>query len=201
MRTMFAAAVAAVLLGGGAAQATVITFDDIPGDFSAPANGYGGLDWNNFYVLNGDTYGASGYANGVVSHSNVAYNGFGAPASVSSATPFTLTAADLTGAWNDGLDVAITGYVGGVATYFKDVVVDTSGPTLVSFGWTGLSEVDFSSSGGVNHGYDGSGEHFAMDNLTISAGGVPEPTTWALMAVGAGLLGAGLRGRRREALA
>jgi hypothetical protein len=47
--------------------------------------------------------------------------------------------------------------------------------------------------GGVNDGY------IAVDNINFT-GGVPEPTSWALMVLGFGGLGAALRVRRRHAL-
>ena len=37
-----------------------------------------------------------------------------------------------------------------------------------------------------------------LDNVTLSAGGVPEPTSWALMLLGFSGLGAMLRVRRRQ---
>jgi hypothetical protein len=189
-----------VSLASGA-QATTITFDDLPGNFSAIANGYGGLDWNNFDNLNGDTYGGnpSGYQNGVVSHSIVAYNGFGDPASFSAASPFTLNDFYITAAWNDGLDVTVTGLLGGVQQDQTNLVINTSGPTHVVLNWAGIDEVDFSTCCGVNHGYDGGGTHFALDNVTFN--GVPEPAAWGLMILGFAGVGVGLRSARRAVVA
>jgi hypothetical protein len=72
----------------------LLTFDDLstvppvpgePGEGVIP-NGYGGLDWNNFGVLDGmEAQPTYGYNTGVVSSPNVAFNEYGSPASI--ATP------------------------------------------------------------------------------------------------------------------
>jgi hypothetical protein len=43
------------------------------------------------------------------------------------------------------------------------------------------------------------GTHFNIDNLVLNASAVPEPATWGLMLAGFGLVGVGLRSRRRVA--
>ena len=55
----------------------VATFDDLDlaaEDYPALTNGYDGLNWSNFYALNGVLYTNSGYQAGVISASNVAFN-------------------------------------------------------------------------------------------------------------------------------
>jgi hypothetical protein len=51
----------------------------------------------------------------------------------------------------------------------------------------------------VNNRLDPNGNDFALDDLHVSA--VPEPTSWALMLLGFGGLGAALRARRRTVAA
>jgi len=168
---------------------TLITFDDLSAGVGGVqiANGYAGLNWSNFYALDGPSYGG-GYAAGVISSPNVAYNGFGAPASFSSPAPFTLDSLYLTAAWNDNLQVTVTGLNNGqaIAGDTATLTLSATQPTLFAPGWSGLTEVDFTSFGGTPHpGYEGGGDHFALDNLAIDA--TPEPSfTWA----GLGLLGA-----------
>ena len=54
-----------------------INFDDF-GAYADIYNGYAGLNWSNFYALNGSTnHPGSGYERGATSGSNVAFNGFG----------------------------------------------------------------------------------------------------------------------------
>jgi PEP-CTERM motif len=190
-----------MVIAPAAARAATITFDDLSGSENPVPNGYGGLNWGNFYYLNADTYGTpSGYQNGTVSHPNVAYNAFGSPANFSSATPFTLNSAYFTGAWNDGLMIEAQGFLGGSLVHDVIFTVNTSGPTLEKFNWTNVDNVNFISSGGTPHGYSGAGEHFAMDNLTINEAVVPEPASLTLLGLGAFALGSYAL-RRRKAVA
>ena len=188
MRNVFASFTALFLAFGAAttAQAVTVTFDDLPEsvsptEFTVP-NGYGGLNWSNFYYVDVNSISNSGYANGMVSPTNVAYNGFGDPAFASDSR-FTLNSAYFTGAWNDGLDIHVVGSLGGVTVYTTDFLVNSTSPTLYTFNWAGLDNVAFSSSGGTDHGYGGSGTQFAMDNLRINEP-VPEPSTLLLLTAG-----------------
>ena len=96
----------------------LITFDDLTGTSLPVPAGYDNLTWSNFYYLNGVAYGQpSGFAAGVVSTNNVAYNNGGAPAAISSSAPFTLVSAYLTAAWNDNLQVEVQGYNGATLSY------------------------------------------------------------------------------------
>ena len=157
-------------------------FDNLsdPGASGMPIpNGYGGLNWSNFYYLNSDAvfqhYGVSGYSNGTVTAPDVAYNGFGATASVSGTT-FNFIGADLTAAWNNDLTITVSGYDNNVLVDQETVVVNSTAPTFFNFDFNGITQLVFSSSGGNNAGYDGAGTQFVLENFTSTAMSNPDIT-------------------------
>jgi len=146
-----------------------LTFDTLA--VAAVPAGYGGLNWNNFTVLDGVHYphNPSGYGAGVVSTNNVAWSTGGA--SITNANPFNLFSAYLTAAWSDNLQVETKGYANGVLIYDNTYTLNVTNPTLVNFNYLGVTEVDFIASGGTQHpGYYGSGTQFAMDNVNAATG-------------------------------
>ena len=207
LRSWFTATVfGAALLTPLAASATVFTFDDNnPGavSYNPLPTSYHGLTWTNWATIDGATYGASGYANGVVSSPSVACGcaaDFGLTTDViSSSSNFTLNSGYFTSAWNDGETLLVQGLSGATVVDTMSVTINTEGPLLVNFGWSGIDSLQFTPSGGTNVGLPGAGEYFALDNLSLTT--VPEPATWAMMLVGFGGLGAAMRSRRKQALA
>lgn len=191
-KTMQLLAAGFALAASVGANAAVVDFDSgsLGGDFS----------WNNFNVLNTSTYQPSGYVNGTVSGNYVAYNMFGNPASLSSFSSFVFNGAYFTGAWNNGLSITVNGFLNGVQTLSETFQVNTDAPLWKSFGWT-VDSLTFSTAGGVSAGFGGSGNHFALDNFTYNEvlSPVPEPETYAMLAVGLGLLGAFARRRKQAA--
>jgi PEP-CTERM motif-containing protein len=200
--TLLMAAAALLLLNSPSLFAGTITFDDLAdnGVGTLIANGYAGLNWNNFAALNTLSFGTpSGYQNGTVSAPNVAFNVAALPAAFSSGGNFTLNSGYFTGAWNDGLTITVMGLENGLLVDVTNFVVNTSGPTLETFNWSGINEVDFSSAGGTNHGYNNSGTQFALDNLVINAPTTtPEPGTLGM--TGLGILAAFVLRRRFQGM-
>jgi len=146
----------------------LLTFDTLESDVPF---GYGNLIWSNFFVLDGDSYvdGESGYKAGVISSPNVLYNSYGDPASISSEYAFILNSAYLTAAWNDNLQVEVQGYFLNRLVYTRTYTLSAVAPKLIVFPGILVTKVVFTSSGGTLHeGYDGNGEHFATDNLSVT---------------------------------
>jgi hypothetical protein len=196
-----AAAAVALCCANPPCTAATIGFDDLAppigsGGIPIP-NLYAGLQWNNFNVLNttDPVYNPSGYLNGLISPRNVAYNAGGSPALFSSGGTFDLNSAYLTGAWNDGLNVEVQGFIGATLAYDHTYVIDSTAPTLIHFNYLGVTSVTFISSGGIPHpGYHGAGTHFAMDDLTLNV--VPEPSAALLLLLGGAPMVLRWRGRR-----
>lgn len=183
----------------GNAYAEVINFDSLPTTGAALVpNGYEGFNWVNFAYLTSAVASNSGYRNGLVSSPNVGFCGFD-PASFTTVddSAFTLTSLFLTGAWNDGLNVLITGTRNGFVVWTQSFIVSTAGPTLETLDWTGIDTVLISTSGGTNNpNFGGSGEQVVVDDITISAtSAVPEPGTLGM--VGSGVLALAGAIRRR----
>lgn len=191
-----AAAATAALLGSNAAQATLITFEDLQ-TANAPAvsSGYADLSWNTFHVIDGTTIPDSGYSAGLISGHNVLFNTRGEAASFGRLSGFQLDSAYFTSAWLSGLTLTVLGYVDAdnVADYSTRIVLSTSTPLLVNFGWTDLTRVVFTPDNA------GLGKQFVIDNLSIDGmtaqQAVPEPGSIALALLG--LAVAGLLTQRR----
>lgn len=184
-----------------AVQAAVITFEgpDLTcSEYSdAIPNGYAGLNWDNFYCVNGTTYinNPSGYFNGTVSGDNVALNSLENPATFTITAPggakFNLNSVYLTGAWNNNLNVQIVASRNGTTVATQNHTVQTTEPTLVTPALVNIDQVVFSSSGGTDAELGGiGGTNFAMDDLDISFGpfATTNPAT-SITATGATLNG------------
>jgi hypothetical protein len=188
-----AALAAALSLAAGASQAAVVTFEG-QSIANPVANGYGGLNWNNFYTLNQSYHPGSGYDHGAVSPTNVAYNAFGYGASFDAGgASFLFGGAYFTAAWTDGLQLQIKGFNGANELFSQTLTLNTASPYLFAANWAGVTSVTFNA-------YGNGQTHFAMDNVTIDqrVSAVPEPATWAMMIAGFGAVGAMARSNRRR---
>ena len=138
-----------------AASAGVLTFDELAGPYGPIPNGYGGFNWVNMWYLDPSpaAYAGSGYQNGLVSGANVAYNPYTLDPMVVSSTAFTFNGAYLTGAWNDGLQVEVQGFVGTTMVYDTTVTASptTGPPQFFTFDYIGVTELKFHSFGGTHH--------------------------------------------------
>jgi hypothetical protein len=167
--------------------ASLWTFDDlatpetIPGlNYSTIPNGYGGLSWSNFGVLDGSIRPPSeGYHTGLVSPNNVAFNFYGEPASISRPSGvFDLNSAYLALALNldTPLNVQVQGWIESTLLYDNTYAVYRSDPTFIDFNYKGVDRVVFISF---------PEQQFTLDNLRVT---VPEPESTTVGMVVCGLL-------------
>ena len=171
-RVLLAVALVVLPPASVAAQQT-ITFDDYTSLPAIPiVDGYAGLNWSNFYVVNVLDFPIYGEA---VSYP---YVGINAPreqtASISArTTPFTLNSGYFSFRRDQFTFITAIGYVGGTPT-FSTLVVGR----FVEFNWENLSQVSFVA---LNPG-----AQFTVDDLTITeqTSTVPEPASVALFATG-----------------
>jgi hypothetical protein len=184
-----------------ASSQTVVTFDGLPNSTTGTfiASPYSGLNWSNFYVLNGISHanvlGTNGGFYGMVSASNIAFNGFGNPAEIDSpGTNFNFLSAYLTGAWNSNLNIQVEGFNGTDLLYNQTVVASATNPTLFTFNYLDINRLYFDSYGGEPAFTPVPAYNFAMDNFTFEF--IPEPSSFLLAALGCISLVALLRRKR-----
>src|ERR1041385_8279140 len=116
-----------VLLAVAHGQTVTLTFDDVsPVDYVIIQNGYGGLQWNNFFIENGSN--SPGFYKGAVSPPNVAFNGLGNEASINSSAPFAFISAYLTAVDVGTQQIRVQGFTAGVRRYDNTYTVDGNAP-------------------------------------------------------------------------
>lgn len=183
--------------------ADIISFDDLPATEIADtiANGYQGFDWSMFGYVHKYALPNTGFEKGVVSGEYAAYNEFAATATTGG-NSFDFNGAYLTAAWNDGLNIEVTGSLGGTTKYIKTVFTNTKQSQWFDFNFWEIDALSFRAFGGTrNPDLDSDGEFFILDNFTYNEPRPPvaeaaEPSTMVLFGLGIVLLG--LMNNRRK---
>jgi hypothetical protein len=183
-------ALSGALFAGGLNAAT-LGFDDIVADGLVEVpDGYGGLDWSNFFALNATNYNEqdSGYVRGMRSPDYVATNGGGLDAEITGSVLFDVLSFDLTAAWLDDLTVRVTTYTGELLR--GDISLNVSQDFRTTFvlndDFLGIDRIVFEASGGTDAGLNGGGQNFVLDALEVNV--VPIPASLWLFGSGLGLL-------------
>ena len=177
--------------------ATLVTFDDLSDNASGTwfTSPYYGLNWINILhqnsILDTNLLGLTGNYYGMVSPSNTAAMSPGSEIA-SPGTNFNFLSAYLTGVWNSNLNIEVEGFNGAKEIYDMIVVASATNPTLFTFNYLNIDELEFNSYGGLPAFSYGPGTAFVMDNFEF----VPEPSTFLLAALGGVSLIAFLRRKR-----
>ncbi len=178
--SIFAAATVAGLLAAGAANATVVTFDDLSGTDIVP-DGYGGIIWNGVYQYYDDPQSP-------FTPASPAERAYGACNCLTDNSFFFAAPVTFNGAYFAGQPYATNDFellLGGVVVATSASLTLSATPTFLASGYSGLvDQVDVQTN---------SPGHWVIDNITYN--GVPEPGAWALMLIGFGLVGGALRRR------
>ena len=201
---LLAIAVGASLLVTSNASAVTFDFENPDtASFQRIGPDYGGFTFTNWAVIDGAGFAPSGYRNVITSGQQSACGcaaDFGQTiTSITNISSFDLVGGNFASAWNNGATLLVEGYLGASLLYSGNYILNTTGPSALSFGFNGINRVNFSISGGTSAGLSGSGNYFAVDDLKINAvAAVPEPATWAMMLLGLGFIGGAMRSAKRR---
>jgi hypothetical protein len=199
---------AALLFGlSNAASAASVTlnFDDIPttGPCCDPVpDPYQGFSFTNYLTIT-SSFGFDAFALGVTSGTQALF-GFGT-ALISSPTPFSFISAELGSPHLDGQEYVVIGSLGGSTIFSQIVTLFTTGPTNVTFNWSGIDAISIAAIDGAFTGdpFGCAPSHncnqFTLDDLTVSS--TPLPAALPLFASGLGVMGFLAKRRKRKSAA
>ena len=171
---------------------------------------YAGYQWSNFGLMDQSSYingpaqtlanANAGYKLGATSGVNEIFNLSGQDAALTKVGGglFDFNAANMTSAWLGNHQVKVTGWLNGVVVNEKTVTLQVTGTQKNVFDFMGIDKVTFSSVAGnkiaLNQFNDG--KQFILDDVVLNVAPVPEPSTYAMMFAGLGVLGLMVRRRK-----
>ena len=198
-RTLFLALLAAT--AGAGAQ--TINFDGVT---TAPdaliPNGYGGFDWNNFYVaspaLLGPPYSTSGYENGLHGGKYVGFNGYGNPSkicTVGNTMSIHGFSGYFTAGWTNDDVLTITGLCGTKVIQTIQTGLVESGPKFLDITFSApVSAIQFSTFSPTT-----TSSQMVLSDFTINPPATPETASLATLGFGVGACSLARRRRLRFA--
>jgi hypothetical protein len=126
--------------------------------------------------MTASTHPESGYPTALSSGQRVALNAYGNPMSIgvdisSSLEAFSIKSFVAAAAWNNNLQLSMTGERSGIRVFNQTITLQVKSATNVVLDWKNINKITFETFGGTV-GVIGSeaATHFAMDNLCITTG-------------------------------
>ena len=200
VRNVFVTALLIAVSSIGHAQ--VLDFEALSGSDIRYFSNYGGFTWSNFHAnevarMNGE----GAYQWAPTSGGTVIVNSGGRDSSLikTGGGLFDFGSANMMSAWNTGLQVTVTGWLNGASLYTKTITLATKVSGAEIFNFAGIDKLTFHAQGGIADTslWGGSGTHFTMDDMNFGlTTAVPEPSTYAMMMAGLGLIGFVARRRK-----
>ena len=157
-----------------------INFSDLPSAADAEKvmpKVYQEIQWNGMNYLYKEwvksSHPKSGYLNAFIANSSSHIAFFkheGSLSAPSTTDAFNLVSITACAAWNDGLELTITGYRRSIQTDTHTVILLFDKPQMILLQWESIDKVIFKSSGGTVHpesGGSGSGSQVVLTQLTL----------------------------------